>query len=556
MNFLNKIDNQRTLLTKILLSVLAGAFYALGFPSNFFPSSILFSHIGIFLFFLIISKIEDSHYFAKIILLVWAFSIGHTYTGFYWISYTLEVFGGLLPPWNYLLNFIFSLIVIPHFFILAFLVFFRKKVISHHLLNRLAPLLLASCAVLLENFFPQQFPAHFGHTWMHLAPYLSLTPLGGVPLYSLMSYYLIFSFIDYIHLKQKKQLVFSSICFTIFLISNAIFPLNSLPWKDKALKKKINLRIVQGNIGNFLKISAEGGLQTSLDQVFRDFYELSLEQLPPDNDLIIWPETAYPRLMNSEIIKKNPNAIPDLMKRVLINSQSSLLVGGYDFAKSEDHNLPDGFMTEYNSAFYLTYDFQSGSPLLQGTYHKNKLIPFGEGLPFGDLNPFLGKYLKNISFFASGQGPQEFKTKNGHSFFPIICYEALFSSFVSNFINQLPSTNFILNITNDSWYGRTSEPFQHLFLAKWRALEFQIPIVRSTNTGITSVIYPDGSESLRSKLFEKTYQDHTLSFPQRRDKEITIFAQFGHLVWIFFTFLLALIQTGYFFLTNPSRSKS
>ena len=64
-----------------------------------------------------------------------------------------------------------------------------------------------------------------------------------------------------------------------------------------------------------------------------------------------------------------------------------------------------------------------------------------------------------------------------------------------------------MNHTNDSWYGNTAEPYQHLFLSKWRAVEFQLPIVRSTNTGVTSVIFPDGSESKRLGIGEKNILD-------------------------------------------------
>jgi apolipoprotein N-acyltransferase len=70
-------------------------------------------------------------------------------------------------------------------------------------------------------------------------------------------------------------------------------------------------------------------------------------------------------------------------------------------------------------------------------------------------------------------------------------------------LNQWGGNHLIVNHTNDSWYGDTAEPHQHLFLSKWRALEFRLPIVRSTNTGISSVIYPDGSESRRLGVGEK-----------------------------------------------------
>src|SRR5690606_21675085 len=90
--------------------------------------------------------------------------------------------------------------------------------------------------------------------------------------------------------------------------------------------------------------------------------------------------------------------------------------------------------------------------------------------------------------------------------------------------------DFLLNLTNDSWYGDTAEPYQHLFLAKWRAIEFGIPMVRSTNTGITSVVYPDGSESERTGIYEETSLE--ISLPHSKSAP-TPYQRFGILImWV------------------------
>jgi apolipoprotein N-acyltransferase len=82
----------------------------------------------------------------------------------------------------------------------------------------------------------------------------------------------------------------------------------------------------------------------------------------------------------------------------------------------------------------------------------------------------------------------------------------------------------MINLTNDSWYGDTMEPEQHLFLAKWRALEFNLPIIRSTNTGITSVIYPDGSESKRLEILKTGNLDLSINLPLQ---EATFYQKYG-----------------------------
>lgn len=548
----------KSFLIAIILSVVSGIFYSLGFPSSLLPTSIFFTHLGVLLFFFVISINCKIHSLSKILFLTLAFSIAHNFMGFYWISYTVENFGGIYFPWNYILSTLFSLIIIPYYFVITIIIYHRQLISQKiKLIENSFPLFLSIVSVLLENYFPQQFPAHLGHTWMHISPFLGLAPIGGVPLFSFISYFLIFSLIDFYFEKDKKIIILPISAFALFLLLNLLFPLSSKKWKEQN-SKNINVRMVQGNIGNFLKISAEGGLHSSITEVLNDFYDLSLKDLPKDNDLIIWPETAYPRLINSNQLKSNSKTIPDLMKRILRNSKSSLLFGGYDFAESEEDSLPKGFKTEYNSAFYLNYDLSQNVSNFQNVYHKIRLIPFGEGLPLGPFNSFFARYIENISFFAEGAGPVIFKTNNGANFFTIICYETLFSSFIRDFVMKYPEADFIVNITNDSWYGRTSEPFQHLFLAKWRSLEFQLPMFRMTNTGATSLIYPDGSESIRTSLFQKTYQDHSLSLP-KKDKNsngftITIFAQFGHLVWLSIVLFLGLIN--YFLRAKPSRIKS
>ena len=95
----------------------------------------------------------------------------------------------------------------------------------------------------------------------------------------------------------------------------------------------------------------------------------------------------------------------------------------------------------------------------------------------------------------------------------------------------------MINLTNDSWYGKTMEPEQHLFLAKWRALEFNLPIVRSTNTGISSIIYADGSESRRLGVYETGNLDLKISFGRN---EKTLYERFGILILLpmFFIYLI------------------
>ena len=108
-----------------------------------------------------------------------------------------------------------------------------------------------------------------------------------------------------------------------------------------------------------------------------------------------------------------------------------------------------------------------------------------------------------------------------------------------DYLNENSQTDFIVNLTNDSWYGDTSEPYQHLFLAKWRALEFQKPIVRTTNNGVTSVIYPDGSESKRLTFNQVEKLDTTMPLGSN---QATPYQKYGFLLCFILGIFLVLAK--------------
>jgi apolipoprotein N-acyltransferase len=506
-----------------LLSLAGGALYASGFPLEFIHSFFLGPIIGFFLFnyALLLERRKDGPSLKKQMLVALAFSLGFYLLGFYWIPHTLKEFGDLNFPINHILGIIFSLVIIPQVYIYTAI---QRKISN--------PVLLAIIYVLLEEFTPQQFPAHIGHSFLALAPSLPmrLAPLFGAPVYSFLTAFIGLSVIK--HIKTKKIPALSYSLFGIMILLNFILP---APSSGKILSP-LNVRVVQPNIGNFLKIDSERGGENSLRSVFDSYYELSTTPSTKPLDLIIWPETSFPSLLASEIIKKNDSIeIPETLSKVIQKTQADLFIGGYDLRPSTG---PDDFQNQYNAAFLFGADKK-----LKEVYRKIHLIPFGEGLPFGPFNKILSKYVTNVSYFASGEKFTAFKTKYNIPFISVICYEVLFSDFVREFLNkQKVVPQFLINLTNDSWYGDTAEPFQHLFLAKWRALEFNIPIIRSTNTGITTIIMPDGSESQRLNYQEKKVLDVELKIHTRED---TIYQNFGLWMILLLALIFYLIETKF-----------
>lgn len=532
-----------------LLPFLGGALYALGFPTKSGFFFFLFSLIGIT--FLLYSwrffNPQKSASLTHRLLSTLYFSIGYNLVGYYWIPHTLSEFGDIPFPWNQVLSLFFSLIIAPQLYV--FLIF---TALLHWILRKQNVQLSQSCLLItyslaltfFEYITPQQFPAHLGHPWLQLAPYLGLAPVLGAPFFSFVSYLMCWQALLLLYKQKLNPLVCLTSC--LFIGFNISLPLSSDRGIDKNHQSQIGIRFVQGNVGNFVKLSSEAGHVQSIQEVYDRFYNLSVRPFKyGDNklDLIIWPETSYPHLINSNELRDSSEKTPPLIKKILNEIEAELFIGGYDKnPEASSHR----FESEYNSAFHFSNDAK-----IKNVYHKRILIPFGEGLPFGPFNQVISESIDNIAFFARGENfPLFYLEKENTPFISLICYEVLFSSFLRNYLNALSEApHFIINITNDSWYGDTSEPHQHLFLSKWRALEFQIPILRMTNTGITSVIYPDGSESERLGVFKMDTLDIML---QTSAKPASFFQRFGIIPTLLIGLTLLLLQFLWELKSRPS----
>lgn len=505
-----------------ILSLIGGLLYATGFPSFLGESTLIGPLLG---FSLLLSSLWASKTLKFTIGVVLSFSFGYYCLGYYWIPQTIHDFGGLIFPFNYLFGSLFTLFIVPQFLVFGVLwkCFSQKK----NALSK-SPLLWACLLTLLEYYIPQQFRAHIGHPWLTLAPRVGWAPIVGGFGYSFFSFWLSCTAVHAIKTKNWKSYFPSLILCLGFFISSTLVP---LPREPKEYSE-IHIRMVQPNIGNFVKVQAEEGIKGAVDKVMEFYKSGSLAPSSGPLDLIIWPETAYPKVLLSKFLgPKNP-WIPPLVKDVIEKSQAELVFGGYDVVKPEK---TDYYEREANSAFH--FHPQKG---FVDVYHKMKLIPFGETLPLGPLKPYVAKIIKNISYFYPGTKYQTFYLKDRYPFFIAICYEILFPSFTRKFIQRMENLPlFIINLTNDSWYGDTAEPYQHKFLARWRSLELQIPTLRSTNTGVTSVLLPNGKESLALDVGAKGKLDVKVKIPKKFPA--TFFYTWGPLSLVLFWLFLFLL---------------
>jgi apolipoprotein N-acyltransferase len=190
-------------------------------------------------------------------------------------------------------------------------------------------------------------------------------------------------------------------------------------------------------------------------------------------DLIVWPESPAPFFQDDARFQK-------ALKEIAHANQAPLVVGNFGM----DYLGGDVGWREFNSAIVVSAD---GVPI--GRYDKIHLVPFGEYVPFSKLLFFARKLTGKVSKFDRGDERKVFRL-NGHRYGVFICYEAVFADEVRQFARL--GAEVLVNISDDGWYGDTSAPWQHLNMARMRAIENRRWILRDTNNGVTAAIDPYG----------------------------------------------------------------
>jgi apolipoprotein N-acyltransferase len=166
------------------------------------------------------------------------------------------------------------------------------------------------------------------------------------------------------------------------------------------------------------------------------------------------------------------------------------------------------------------------------------LLPFGEYLPLQPLSGFILQSLgMQLSDFTPGGSQQNLLEAGGYPFSTSICYE---DAFGGEIINTLPEAAYLVNVTNDGWFGDSIEPHQHMQMAQMRALETGRYMLRATNTGLTAIVAPNGNIIKQAPLFKKTVLKGSI-YPMGG---ITPYAQLGDSLIIAFLIFGLVILLG------------
>jgi len=190
---------------------------------------------------------------------------------------------------------------------------------------------------------------------------------------------------------------------------------------------------------------------------------------------LIWPESAFPFYLAREA-----DALAQIAS--LLSRHTVLITGAVRAAAM----APTGAVRAYNSVYVIDRDGSFG-----GIYDKVHLVPFGEYLPFEDFVESLGliSLTKMPGGFLAGDRRRLMKVPGAPAMLPLICYEVVFPN---EAVPRRERPGWLLNLTNDGWFGISTGPYQHFQQARVLAIEQGLPLVRAANTGISAVVDPFG----------------------------------------------------------------
>jgi len=414
----------------------------------------------------------------------WVTSFVLTLIGFNWVAHLLHEFAHF--PW--VLAFLGMLVFagVAHLFIplAGALWYLGRRYFSWS--DRLALGFMGLLTIICEAYSVTLFDWNFGYSWygyrvpvFHLAEIIGFTGLSALTLLFNIPFYLAW---QYRHRACGKTIFGSALTVFLVLSLSGGYLRDRLPQPDASL----NALLVQANIGNEEKHAAElgTGFRDEILSIFQRVTDRGLLTNRGDRiDFAVWPEAAFPSILGPGYshLKLARN-----LKNYLSDRQLPLVTGGYGVDK------PTGLVT--NSLFALN----DRGAVMQPHYSKTLLLAFGEYIPGESYFPVIREWLPPIGHYARGPGPTVLLKINSLKIGPQICYESLFPSFSRGLADL--GAEVIVNVTNDSWYGTWQEPYQHMYMTLARAVEFRRPVIRATNTGISTVALASGDILERSPL--------------------------------------------------------
>ena len=442
----------------------------------------------------------------------WIFGFGYFISSLYWITNSLtfeDIFKPLIP---------FALILIPLFLGL----FYGLSTLIFSFLNP------------KKNFLSILILT----TSLSIFEYVRSFVFGGFP-WNLIS----FSFVNHLEFIQLLSITgtyaFNSIIILLFLLPTVIF-----------FNHKRNIKIFIMILSLlFVSINYFWGNSNlkSYESTEKNNLGFTIKIISPKVNINRFFQNESSREFISELINISQ---PDKSNETIFILPEGILSGIYfeDLNKfktlfsnnfSKKHKIILGINTYENQKIYNSLLVLDNELNILGKYNKNKLVPFGEFLPFE-------KILGNFGFKKITQGYQSFSPDdqrdtiklNSYNFIPLICYEVIYSGKINT---SAKNYDFILNISEDGWFGNSIGPYQHFFHSVFRSIEEGKPVMRSSNNGISAFVNSKGQVIDKILTTDKGF----IEINSFKKSNKTIFSSLGNK--IFFYFVLIYISLIFFF---------
>ncbi len=510
-------------LNHFLIKILIGALYPLGFsPIDFWPASVLSLAL---LVYLIINAYQSGHYLEtneeniavrkSVISTCFFWGLGAYGVGTSWVYVSIHNFGNAILPLAVIITAIFILVLTMVKVGFAYLIHKLVSLCGKFFLILIIPFSWVISEFVLSTLF-NGFPWLLaGYSQMDgplssLATWVGVYGVGWFLLVIICaSVVLIDSLfilrkinlsVDPSHQSALKLARNKSILTLLIAIS---FPLSSYLMQPQPIihqeKMSLDVALVQPNISQEKKWKKE-----YFSEIIDTLYQQTKNHW--DADLIVWPEGAIPAY------KHQVKDIFADIERQLKPTKSNLLTG----------------VPVYEREKKVSYVGFSAIGASSQSYYKQVLVPFGEYVPLANLlRGVIDFFDLPMSNFIQGSSKQAAMSFVQYDVIPAICYEIAYPNVLQNMLKQADEKSnkpkLIVTVSNDAWFGDSLGPYQHMQMARMRALELGIPLIRSTNDGITAVVNAKG------ELLESVdrHSQTTLRYSVSLNSYQTLYRQYG-----------------------------